>query len=287
MRLFLFITLLTSHLFAITHSAVHSTISSINDEKESITISTPDQAQVGMYGLIMHSFDETHSIALSWVEVQSITGETSTLSMTPIHSLEQSALPSGTWTPQLGDEVILGYNYHRALLISQNLSAYKKVTAFHKERTWIHPDIFTTVLSSHGHPTPLKEDFQYACRVNNIGLVSFSFDNSIITVDCQSFKILENRSTTIKIEEIQLPFYSRISNIEENWFGEGSSELEEYSPYYIQLLAENNPENKWIQDYKKEKEKEKSLEEESSTSWFDSVEIGREDNEDSSVDIQK
>lgn len=278
MRLFLFITLLTSHLFSITHSAVHSTISSINNEQESITISTPAQAQVGMYGLIVHSFDETHSIALSWVEVQNITGEISTLSMIPIHSLKQSALPSGTWTPQVGDKVILGYNYHRALLISPNPSVYKKTTAFHTERTWVHPDIFTTVLSSHGHPTPLKEDFQYACRVNNIGLVSFSFDNSIITVDCQSFKILENRSTTIKTEEIQLPFYSRISNIEANWFGEGSSELEEYSAYYIQLLAENNPENKWIQDYKEAKEQ--SIEEESSSSWFNSVEISTEDNED-------
>ena len=286
MRLFLLITLITSHLFALIHSPVHTTVTSIDKDEEQITISTPAQAQVGMYGLIIHWFDASHSTALTWVEIKSITGETSTLSVIPIHALEQSALPSGTWTPEVGDEVILGYNYHRALLIAPNPSVYKKVTNYHSERTWVHPDIFTTVLSSRGHPTPLKEDFNYACRANNIGLVSFAFDSSILTVDCQSFKILQNKSTTIKTDEIQLPFYSRITNIEANWFGEGSDVLEEYSAYYVELLAKNNPENKWIQEYKKAQEE--VLEEESS--WFDSwsrnVDTDTEDNKDSSVDTQ-
>ncbi len=283
MRLFLSIILLASHLFAIIESPVHTTISSIDNDKELVTVATPAQTQVGMYGVIIHWFDETHSIALSWVEVKSIEGESSTLSLIPIYTLEQSALPSGKWVPQVGDEVILGYNYHRALLIAQNPSVYKKVTGYHPERSWIHPDIFATVLSSNGHPTPLKEDFTSACRANNIGLVAFAFDSSVITVDCQSFKILENRSTTIKTDETQLPFYSRISQIHANWFGEGSSELEEYSPYYIELLADNNPENQWIQDYQSIHKKEES-------SWFSSdsdiVEIEAKTNEDQTVDTE-
>jgi hypothetical protein len=175
--------------------------------------------------------------------------------------LEQSALPTGTWSPKVGDEVILGYNYHRALLISPNASVYKKVTGHHKERHWMHPDIFTTVLSSRGHPTPLMEDFKYTCRVNNIGLVSFVIDKSILTIDCHSFKILQNRKTKIQTDEIQLPFYTRVVKIEANWFGEGSDELLEYSPYYVGLLAKNNPDNEWIQTYKPtESNKDSSIE---------------------------
>lgn len=283
MRLLLSFILFTTHLFAIVESPIHTTISSVDNDKETVTIATPQLVQVGMYGVIVHWFDSTHSIALSWVEVKSIEAETSTLTMIPISSLQQSALPSGKWVPKIGDEVLLGYNYHRALLIAPNPSMYKKVTAYHPERSWVHPDIFATVLSSNGHPTPLIEDFTSTCRANNIGLVTFAFDSSIITVDCQSFKILENKPTTEKIGDIQLPFYSRVSKINANWFGAGSSELKEYSPYYIELLADNNPDNKWIQDYR-------SAHKEEESNWFgsisDTTEIEVGDDENISADTE-
>jgi len=281
MRQFLFLILLTSHLFAIANSPLTTTITSIEDE-EHISIKTPEQAQIGMYGVIVHWFDAQHSVALSWVEVKSIQGEKCTLVTIPIRALEQSALPNGTWKPKVGDEVILGYNYQRALLIAPNPSVYKKVTTYHPERTWVHPDIFTAVISTHGHPTPLMEDFTYACRANNIGLVAFAFDKSIITVDCQSFKILENKSTTIKNDEIQLPFYSRIPHIEANWFGDGSDELKEYAPYYVKLLAEHNPENQWIQNYKQAQE---NTREESS--WFGLWSVGADENKDASITTEE
>jgi hypothetical protein len=47
----------------------------------------------------------------------------------------------------------------------------------------------------------------------------------------------------MKVENQKLPFYSRIENIEANWFGRGSSELETYDPYYMKLLVENNLKN--------------------------------------------
>ena len=148
MRLILFITIFATHLFAIISAPVHTSVRSVDLEKETLTVLTPEGAQRGMYGILIHWFDQTHSIALSWVEVTKVEEERTTLAMFPIRALEQSALPSGTWVPEAGDEVILGYNYHRALLISPNPSAYKKVTDYHPERKWIHPDIFATVLLS-------------------------------------------------------------------------------------------------------------------------------------------
>ena len=263
MRLILLFILSSLSLFAITNTLLHTKIVSINSNE--ITASYIEGAQVGMFGAIVHSFDATHSTALSWVEVQSIESDTMHLSTSAILALEQSALPSGTWTPEIGDEIILGYNYQRALLIAPSSSIYKKITNYHNERSWIHPDIFATNLSALGHPTPLKEDFSATCRSNNIGIVSFMFDKSIISVDCQSFKILENKSTSIVQEDAQLPFYTRVPNIIANWFGEGSDEMQAYSPYYIELLAQNNPENSWIQNYK-----DNTLGKEDDSSWFGS-----------------
>jgi hypothetical protein len=265
MRLILFITLFTSHLFALINTPMHTEVIAAN-EKE-LTIPTIEGSQVGMYGAVVRWFDDKHSTALSWVEVKSIEGEKTILSMIPIRALEQSALPSGNWTPRVGDEVVLGYNYHRALLIAPNPSIYKKITSYHTERQWVHPDIFASVISSKGHPTPLREDFSYACRANNIGVVYFMFDKSIMTLDCHSFKILQNKSTSVKSTEQQLPFYTRVPHIEANWFGEGSDELEEYDAYYIELIAENNPENSWIQTYKRTREQ--AVDDNKDVSWFD------------------
>lgn len=264
MRLLLLIALMTNYLFALTSSPLHTKILAVS-EKE-LTALTPEGARAGMYGIVIHRFDEEHSIALSWAEVTKIEGESTTLKMIPIRALEQSALPNGTWVPAVGDEVILGYNYQRALLIAPNPSIYKKITQQHNEREWVHPDIFATLLSSRGHPTPLREDFAYACSMNNIGLVSFMLDRSLLTLDCKSFTIMENRSVPIASSEEHLPFYSRVPHIEANWFGEGSDELEAYAPHYIELIAENNPDNAWIQEYKQQRE---ALMEENNASQFE------------------
>jgi len=266
MRLILLFVFFTNYLFAIINAPLHTNITSVNEQE--ISTPTVEGAQVGMYGAIVHWFDETHATALSWVEIKKIDEDGITLTMAPILALEQSALPSGRWVPKIGDEVILGYNYQRGLLIAPNSNIYKKITHYHQDRSWVHPDIFATTLSSNGHPTPLREDFTAVCRANNIGIVSFMFDKSIITVDCHSFKILQNKSTSVKADDPQLPFYSRVTNIEANWFGEGSDELEEYSPHYIELIAENNPGNEWIHTYKTKREQATMGEDES---WFDSI----------------
>lgn len=265
MRLILFIALFTSHLFALINAPIHTEVISVNEQE--LTIPSIEGAQVGMYGAVVRWFDDKHSTALSWVEVKRIEGDKAIVSLVPIRALEQSALPNGNWTPRVGDEVVLGYNYHRALLIAPNPSIYKKISSYHTERQWVHPDIFASVISSKGHPTPLREDFSYACRANNIGLVYFMFDKSIMTVDCHSFKIVENKSTSVKSTEQKLPFYTRVTHIEANWFGEGSDELEEYDSYYIGLIAENNPENQWIQTYKRTREQ--AVDNKKDTSWFD------------------
>ncbi|HIC43145.1 MAG TPA: hypothetical protein EYO73_02275 [Sulfurimonas sp.] len=266
MRFILLLSFFTYSLFALISEPLHSKVTSVNLEEQTLSIHFIEGARVGMYGAIVKNLGESHSIALKWIEITSIEGDSIKAKMIPILALEQSALPSGTWVAEEGDHAVIGYNYHRALLIAPNPSIYKKVTGYHTNKQWIHPDIFTTVLSSHGHPSPLVEDFFHMCRSNNIGSVSLVFDKSIISIDCQSFKIIENKAISLKTNEIQVPFYTRISNIQANWFGEGNDEIQDYHMYYVNLLAQNNPDNKWIQTYKAIKNKENQK-----GSWFDSL----------------
>lgn len=264
MRLILLALLFVPSLFAYIFSPLHTTILSVDEEGETATIPTLENVQVGMYGAVSHRFDVSHATALYWLEVTKIDSDVTTVKFVPIKALEQSALPTGNWEPKVGDEVVMPYNYHRSILIAPNRIMYKRITEFHKERYWVHPDIFAAVLSTRGHPTPLVEDFQYACRMNNIGTVAFNFDKTVITVDCHSFKIIENRATNVENNDTQLPFYTRVSHIEANWFGDGSDELEAYTPHYVEILSEMNPDNQWIQDYKRELEGK----DDDDSSWF-------------------
>jgi len=267
MRLFLLALLFSTTLFGLINAPIHTPVTSVDEENEEITITTIKNTQVGMYGVVSHWFNKTHSVALMWVEITKIEDDTTTLSLIPILVLEQSALPSGTWKVKVDDDVALGYNYQRALLIAPNASIYKKITKYHNDRQWVHPDIFASTLSSNGHPSPLKEDFAQVCRANNIGTIAFMFDKSIITVDCQSFIIIKNKSTTIQSKERQVPFYTRVPHIENNWFGSGSNDIENYDAYYVDLLAEHNPDNVWIQKYQHARNKASENEEDG---WFDS-----------------
>ena len=58
----------------------------------------------------------------------------------------------------------------------------------------------------------------------------------------------------MEIKDQHLPFYSMIENIEANWFGEGSDELESYDPYYMGLLISNNPKSQKLYQFVKSQE---------------------------------
>ena len=62
------------------------------------------------------------------------------------------------------------------------------------------------------------------------------------------------------------------TNIEANWFGAGNDEVEDYNTYYVDLLAEYNLQNEWIQAYKSVQD---AKAEGSSWfgSWFSSVKV--------------
>jgi hypothetical protein len=108
----------------------------------------------------------------------------------------------------------------------------------------VHIDIFATIISYRGHPTPLKEDFNAMNLASSVGLLFIYLDKKLYTVDIKTFVILSISDAPLVQDTLQLPFYSRVEKIEANWWGEGSNELEVYEPYYFELLKEYNPQNK-------------------------------------------
>ena len=220
---------------------IKAPILSIDDTSSMITVKV-ESISVGVTGFVVHSLAPNHTTILKSVEVVAYDPKSklATLKMSEFNTLRNNALPTGEWQVKVGDGVELAFGYTRALLVAPSEEIYHQVTKAVKTQ-WIHPDIFATILSYRGHPTPLKEDFMAMNIATSSGLLFIYLNKKLFTVDMKSFKILSINDAPLVQDSVKLPFYSRIEEIEANWWGEGSDELTSYEPHYYELLAEYNP----------------------------------------------
>jgi len=246
MKYIILVLALTLHLFA---GVVKSPIVSV-DEQSSIATIKIDKIDVGMSGFVSHTIAQGHTVILKSIVVTDFDAQSkiATLKMSPYDALKNNALPSGKWSVKVGDEAILAFGYTRGTLISPNEEIYHRITRSVKDLQWVHPDIFATILSFNGHPTPIREDFTKLSISTSVGLVFIYLEKRLFTIDAKSFKILTITDAQLKQDNTQLPFYSRIQEIDAAWWGEGSDVLLSYEPYYYELLTEANPNNKELQD---------------------------------------
>jgi hypothetical protein len=228
-------------------SVLTSTVLSVDKEQKTATMNV-DKIDIGMSGFVVHKFTDEHASILKNAIVDSYDEQTkiATLKLSEYDDLQHSALPRGKWDVSVGDKVVLAFGYSRALLIAPNEEIYNKITKNAKTVQWIHPDIFATILSMNGHPTPIEEDFKEMSISANTGLFFFYLDKKLYTLDARSFKILNISEISFEQKNIKLPFYSRIDKIDKAWFGEGSEELQDYEPHYFSLMVKHNPKNRTL-----------------------------------------
>ena len=230
------------------------------DVQESRATIVAENLREGMSGFIVRTFDATHStiIANARVEQLNSTNGRAILALSEYDGLRQNSLPSGNWVPAPSDTAVLAYDYERALLIAPNEESYDAIAKSIPGIEWIHPDNFATYLSYEGHPTPLVEDFKRYCTANSVGLLYIQSAQNLFTLDCKSFALLQSTPSMGKTAMEQTPFYTRIPIIRAAWWGEGSSRLESYEPYYLQQIALKNSKNKELYELYKAKFSDKS-----------------------------
>jgi hypothetical protein len=224
--------------------AVYSQVESVNEDENEATIFI-DKIDVGMSGFVVHELNKEHSEIIKNAVVTSFdaTTKTATLALSDYEELQSDALPNGKWKVKANDKVLLAFGYSRAMLIAPNEKIYYTIVKSVNTQ-WVHSDMFATILSLNGHPTPLQSDFTDMSKTFSVGIVFLYLQQKIYTLDALSFKILNISDAPLVQEKVKLPFYSRVDEIEANWFGEGSSEMQSYEPHYFELLVHNNKTNK-------------------------------------------
>jgi hypothetical protein len=224
-------------------SLIEVPIQSVDGDEATISI---DKIDVGVSGFVVKKIATNHTSIVNGVSVVRFDPATKTayLKLKPFTMFVNNNLPKGKWHAQKGDSVILAFGYNRGLLIAPSEETYYTLKQAIKGEAFVHPDVFATLLSYRGHPTPLQKDFTAFCDNVSIGLLFFYLEQNLYTVDCHSFKVLNMQQAPLKqASQTKLPFYSRVEEIDANWFGEGSQELEDYEAYYYNLLYKNNKEN--------------------------------------------
>ena len=241
--------------FNLVAAVIKAPILTIDSENLQATIKL-ERVDVGVSGFLVHTISPNHTSILKNVHVIAYDKESkiATLQMSEFNALRNNALPTGKWQPQVGDSVELAFGYSRALLVSPSEEIYHQITKSVKVQ-WVHVDIFATILSYNGHPTPLKEDFEAMSIASSVGLLFIYLDQKLYTIDIKSFMILNISEAPLVQDSVKLPFYSRVETIEADWWGEGSDELEDYEPHYYELLVEYNKKNRKLYEIIKKGDK--------------------------------
>lgn len=199
-------------------------------------IQDSDDFFVGSSGIVMHAFDEKTSSIISHFDVIKKENGKATIKFSPFKMLTQGAFPDTGVKPAANDKVIVNYLYDRALIVAPNQAVYTEIFKKPFGITWVHPDIVASYLAENYKPNPDKATFQAVCNQNTASLIVFAIKEKAYFVDCHNFNVLMSFDVTAS-SEVQLPFYSRIHNIDSAWLSFGSSKIANYDTYYTSLIG--------------------------------------------------
>ena len=206
------------------------------DEGRGTIIDSPSIV-TGSSGVVMHRFDNIQSSIIARAVVTQKGGGFAKVRFEVFDALEQKALPLPGILPKSGDELVLNYLYDRSLIVAPNKEIYSEVVGAFKGVTFIHPDIVGSYLSYEYKPNPSRDDFRKMCNQSAAGLIFIAMNNEAVFADCQSFEPLK-RFQSGAVKYYQLPFYTRVKDIDTVFWKWGSEQISDFDRHYKALLKE-------------------------------------------------
>ena len=202
------------------------------------TIVDSPEILIGSSGVVLHKFDTDSSI-IARVSVVSKNAGFAKVRFEVFDLLEQKDLPLPGIAPASGDIVVLNYLYNRSLIVVPNKEIYEEVLGAFPNMIFIHPDLVGAYLSYEYKPNPSRDDFRKMCAQSAAGLIFVAMDGRSVFADCQSFKVLKEFKTG-EVEYYQLPFYTRVSDIDTVFWKLNSEHINNYDAHYEKLFEEDN-----------------------------------------------
>ena len=212
-------------------------ITNVENNKSTINIGN---LIVGQTGIVVHIYDNDKRQIVSNTKVISTNANSSVIEFFPFDDLLQEALPTSNRQVSINDVVVLNYMYNSSLLIAPSLDSFQAVRSNFKSNNFIHSDIFAAKLKVTNTPFPTKEDIQKFAIEQNLGTIFFVLNNKVYVVDTKTFTILAKYNFAYENKEYQMPFYTRVEEIEGSIFDFSffsSNEDLTYDEYYEKVLG--------------------------------------------------
>lgn len=215
-------------------------VTNINNNKSNIDIGN---LIVGQSGIVVHIYDNDKRLIVSNAKVISSNENSSVVEFFPFNDLTQDAIPTSNRSVTENDILILNYMYNSSLLIAPTLDSFQAVRENFKLNNFMHSDIFAAKLKVENKPYPTKEDIQKFAIEQNLGTIFFVLDNKVYVLDTKTFTILESYAFTYESAEKQMPFYTRVEDIEESIFNSSffdffsEDKKSNYDEYYKRILG--------------------------------------------------
>ena len=132
--------------------------------------------------------------------------------------------------------------YNSSLLIAPNQSSFQSARDSFKTNNFIHSDIFAAKLKVNNNPYPTKEDIQQFAIEQNLGTIFLVLDKKIFVIDTKTFTVLQKYTFNYETNEMQMPFYTRVEEIESSIFNFtipfiGEQRSDDYEVYYKRILG--------------------------------------------------
>lgn len=201
-----------------------------------IEISNNNGLKVGQSGFLFRDFDTKNGSVLAVATVIKIDNQKATVKVENSEYLKQPSLPMLKTNFSKGDTLYFDVYSNRALLITPNQDSYIAISKNLKDYTLIHPDIFASYLMTNNKLSPKIDDFKEFCMENSVGTLFIANENVLHKFDCLSFHEMNKYSVSFKQDEFISPFYSRVGELEVNWFVFGENRVDNYSEFYKNLI---------------------------------------------------
>ncbi len=208
----------------------------LNDVTQNSATINIGNLKIGQSGIIVHKYNDKHSLIISSAVVKSSTTTNSTLMLYTPSVLTQNAIPTSKLQPKDGDIFVLNHMYNSSLLIVPNHETMQEVKILYPTQNFLNPDIFAAHLKINSLPLPQSKDVKEFCVANDIGTIFIVANNKLHILDTHSFKVLNETKLSVYDTKNQTPFFTKVTDIKKEFWQFGESEIHNYDNYYVALI---------------------------------------------------
>ncbi len=189
----------------------------------------------GHSGIIIKKIKNNTVIVTQAVIIKS-NNKSSTLEFIDKDILPQKAIPTTKLIPENGDKFILNHLYKTSLLIVPNLKAKNNVKNLYPNQNFLNEDFFASHLKIIKQPIPEKETISKFAQSQQIGTIFIVIQNKLYILDSITFGIIDTVTLTYNDQSTNVPFLTKIKEIEQGIWDFSDEKIEDYNTYYLKLL---------------------------------------------------